>query len=487
MKITNLSPKQAALESNKIGEIILTDKHTFLPHFGVINIGTDDIGSKFSRLVQNDTKYSLIQGGRASGKSYTTSLLITLLTYEPNQVILYTRYTMSSASASIIQEFRSRVEDLGLEEDFEITNNEITNLQSGSRILFKGFKVGSSNQTASLKSLEGLTMLVVEEAEEVTEYEDFSKVVNSIRQIGVKNRVWLILNAAYRTHWIHDRYFKANQIEEKVAEDFNGVVRNTAYIHGSYKDIKHVLSEDFLYDVDKLRQTNYERYKHTYLGAWKDVADGIIFNDFALGEYKATDREALGIDFGFSDTNAGVLVSVCNDTQTIYLKEAFSGNGQTGLEIAKDVVRFYNTEELDMRTIRAFGDSSRPEILKEIKRQGITRALPSKKYAGSVLDGIDLMRQYKILVDSNSENLLEALQSYKWKSNVSKPTPQHDESSHWIDAARYACEGLVNNNGVYAIDDNVAQGTKVTRTKDIANDYIRKSMTGTAGNSYGIY
>jgi phage terminase large subunit len=486
MKTTELSNLEAAKLSIRTGEIVMNNQYTFLPHGGAVEIGSQHLGDKFSGLVQNDTKYALIQGGRASGKSYTTSLLITLLTYEKEQVILYTRYTMASASSSIIAEFNSRIEDLGLQDDFEVTQKEIINKVSGSRVMFKGFKTGSQNQTASLKSLEGLTMLVVEEAEELASEEDFNKVVNSIRTTAAKNRVWLILNAGYRAHWIHDRFFKPNALRDEVSEKHTGTIGNTAYVYGSYLDIADKLSEEFIQETSDLQITNPAKYKHVFLGEWINLAEGTIFTNWELGEYQAIrGGEILGVDFGFSDATAGVLCSVDKSNGVIYMKQAIYGEQFDSERVVQEIEDFYRSEGLDRRAISCVCDSARPELIASIRKKGV-KGVPSKKGAGSVLDGIDTLKDYKFIVDKDSTDLIESLQKYKWKSNVNKDAPHHD-FSHFCDAFRYASVMKIKSFGSYSLNGDSTIGERTRSSSNLADDYVSSQVRGDYGKSGYVF
>ena len=140
-------------------------------------------------VLDNDTRYFICTGGRGSGKSFSIGLLLCLLTFEPNHVILFTRYTLRSASISIIPVFLQKIELLGMQEDFYITKDEIINKKSGSRILFRGIKTSSGDQTANLKSLQGVTTWVLDEAEELTDEETFDKIDLSVRSRDTQNRV----------------------------------------------------------------------------------------------------------------------------------------------------------------------------------------------------------------------------------------------------------------------------------------------------------
>ena len=152
-----------------------------------------DILPKYENL-ENDSRYTVVKGGRASAKSFHLATYLITLTYQPREVILYTRYTMTSARISIIPEFLEKIDLLELGSVFHVSNNQITNKYTGSKIIFSGIKTSSGNQTARLKSITGLTMWVLDEAEEMVNPSDFHKIDDSIRTKGGSNRVILVLN-----------------------------------------------------------------------------------------------------------------------------------------------------------------------------------------------------------------------------------------------------------------------------------------------------
>ena len=106
------------------------------------------INRKYNEL-GSDSRYFIVSGGRGSGKSYSVNSFLLLLTYEVGHVILFTRYTLTSAHVSIIPEFIDKIETADLSQDFHITKDEIINLKTGSKILFKGIKTSSGTQTAN--------------------------------------------------------------------------------------------------------------------------------------------------------------------------------------------------------------------------------------------------------------------------------------------------------------------------------------------------
>ena len=96
-------------------------------------------------ILNNPSRYFLFTGGRGSGKSFAVSMLALYLTLEKGVThsVLFTRYTLRSASVSIIPEFKEKIELLGLTDMYYSTKDEIVNLNNGSKILFRGIKTSS--------------------------------------------------------------------------------------------------------------------------------------------------------------------------------------------------------------------------------------------------------------------------------------------------------------------------------------------------------
>jgi PBSX family phage terminase large subunit len=213
-----------------------------------------------------DTRYYLITGGRGSGKSYSVSLFLLNLTYEPDNIVLFTRWTMISAHISIIPEFLEKIEVMGVNDDFEITQNEIVNKLTGSKILFRGIKTSQGTATANLKSISGVTCFVLDEAEELVDEDIFDRIDLSIRAKDIPNRVILVMNPSYKTHWIYQRWIQIGQRSD------------TTYIHTTYKHNQQNLSQSFLDQAERVKETNIDRYNHLFLGHWLDDAEGMLWN-----------------------------------------------------------------------------------------------------------------------------------------------------------------------------------------------------------------
>ena len=239
------------------------------------------LNPKYHPIFEDDSRYFVVTGGRGSGKSFGVNTFLVLLTYEKGHRILFTRYTMTSASMSIIPEFLEKIELMGISSAFTITKNEIINNLTGSSIIFSGIKTASGDQTAKLKSIQGVTTFVLDEAEELTDEESFEKIDYSVRATGYQNRCILILNPTTKQHWIYERFFE----NRGVPDGYNGIKENVTYIHTTYLDNKQHLSPSFVEQVEAMRKRRPEKYKHQILGGWLEKAEGVVFTHWEMGDF----------------------------------------------------------------------------------------------------------------------------------------------------------------------------------------------------------
>jgi len=384
-----------------------------------------EVKKKYLPIVKEDSRYYIVSGGRGSGKSFSVNALLVMLTYEAGHTILFTRYTLTSAYISIIPEFIDKLEQFGSIHDFHITKDEILNKKTGSKIIFRGIKTSSGDQTANLKSLQGITTWVVDEAEELTDENKFDTIDLSVRQQGNQNRVILILNPTTKEHFIYTRFFE----DRGVQEGSNITKDNTTYIHTTYMDNIENLSKSYIEQIAQMRERRPEKYKQQMLGSWLNKAEGVIFDNWTIGEFKRSSVSVWGQDYGFAaDPSTLVECNIDTSSKTIYLKECFYLQRLTTSQIA----------ELNLKHSKGgliIGDSAEPRLLSEIKAKGCN-VKPSIKGQGSVTYGISLLQDYDLVVTPDSTNLIKELNNYCWLEKKSN-TPV-DKWNHIIDAIRYA-------------------------------------------------
>lgn len=385
-----------------------------------------EINSKFKELYTTKNRYIILTGGRGSGKSFSISDFILRLTFEVGHTILFTRYTLTSANISIIPEFVEKIEMLSLENAFEVTKDIITNKLTNSKIIFRGIKTSTGNQTANLKSIQGVTTWILDEAEELVDETIFDKIDDSIREKNLQNRVILILNPTTQQHWIYKRFYE------------KGTQENATYIHTTYLDNLDNISQSFIDKAEKIKAANYELYKHRYLGVWLDKAEGVVFENWRIGHFDESQQVIFGQDYGFSnDPTTLVKIAVDKKNKIIYCDELFYKSGLSTNQIFE-----LNTNYAGRGLI--IGDSAEPRLIDELKHRGCN-IKPAEKGQGSVSAGILAMLDYEIVITPNSYNLQKELRNYVWLDSGSKLVV--DDFNHCIDAIRYACMRVIKKGG----------------------------------------
>jgi phage terminase large subunit len=380
------------------------------------------INSKYN-LLGSDSRYFVITGGRGSGKSYSLNSFLLLLTYEVGHVILFTRYTLTSAHVSIIPEFIDKIETADLSHDFYITKDEIINKITGSKILFKGIKTSSGTQTANLKSLAGVTTWVLDEAEELTDEDTFDKIDFSIRAKGIQNRVILVLNPATKEHFIYKRFFESKGVKE----GSNIIKKDTTYIHTTYLDNYENLSESFILQIEDMKARRPQKYNHQILGGWLEKAEGVVFTNWSFGKFNPNDLPtSFGLDFGFSiDPDTLIEVAIDKDHKKIYVKEHLYQNGLRMEQLAV-ICSNVATNKL------IIADSAEDRLIVDLRHKGLNIE-PIKK--GTIESGVTMMLDFDIIVDESSSNIAKEFNNYAYLNKGSKL--YIDSFNHAIDAIRY--------------------------------------------------
>ena len=375
------------------------------------------------KALWNNTRYFIITGGRGSSKSFAVGTFASMLAFEAEQKVLFTRQTMTSAHLSIIPEFKEKIELMGLDDKFEILKTEITNSLSKSQILFRGIKTSSGDQTANLKSLQGVTCWIVDEAEELSDESTFDKINLSIRSPKAQNRIILILNPATKEHWIYKRFFEGMGVEP----GFNGIKGDVTYIHTTYQDNIENLPKSFLDEIERIKETNPNKFKHTIEGGWLEKQEGVVFTNWKFGKFNPDGlQESFGMDFGFAvDPDALVRVAIDKTKRIIYVKQEIYQKGIKTHELAKLMKGIVNDGLV-------IADSAEPRLIEDLRYAGINIEGVKK---GTIESGIVRMQDYLILVDEQSQDIAKELNNFVYLNKASKLYV--DDWNHSIDAIRY--------------------------------------------------
>lgn len=282
-----------------------------------------------------------------------------------------------------------------------------------------------------VKSIPNITDVIIEEASEVT-LDDFSQLKMRLRGNGVlRNQVVLMTNPISKANWIY-KYFFAEGCKEP----------NCLVHQSTYRDNKFV-NETTIKALENYKNTNPMFYRVYCLGEFGSLAKQVFTNyrsaALDIDELRKKNLQHLvGLDFGFINDPTTIVDSLLDEeNKIIYVVREFYKTGLLNSEIAAQL----KTMGLSKSTIIA--DSAEQKSIEEIKRAGISRIKPSVKGQGSILQGIQKLQQYEIVVDESCFNILEELENYSWKKD--KSTGEYvnqpiDEYNHCLDALRYSLQ-----------------------------------------------
>jgi len=259
----------------------------------------------------------IITGGRGSAKSFVISCLSLIALVQYGWNVLYTRFTNISIIDSIKPEVDDKIELLGYEKYVTSTNSHIE--YKNNRIAFKGIKTGSKLQTASLKSLFGFNCFVVDESEELPDYETYEKVFLSIRSKDKRNLTILILNPTSVHHWIYRHFFSGMNVDA----GSNLIKDNVAYIHTSYLDVeREYLADNIVSYYQQLKDKDEKKYNQVVLGGWTEAVEGRVFTDWKRCSYedflKIPQKSFFGVDWGKNHKFGIVELKYDRYTNTLY-------------------------------------------------------------------------------------------------------------------------------------------------------------------------
>ena len=388
------------------------------------------------------TRYTVITGGRASGKSHAVASANLCDTYNDPFNILYTRYTLVSADLSIIPEYIEKAEALERSEDFYGAENNITNLATGAMIFFRGILQSSKNQTGRLKSIHKLKRWVLDEAQELVNRQTFDTVDLSIREKEVDNEVWLSLNPTDIHHWIHKEFFR----KPGVPFDFNGVVDDVRYIHTDWRDNRSNLSQSFIDKALKCEREDPDKYNNIYLGDWSIRRSGLIYPRWepcTLADIPPGLDWWYGNDWGYSnDPDALLRMAFDPLTRTLYIVQVMYSTGKLPRDVAAAIRRDCEAWSDDCNRALVYCDPARPDSIQELRMQYGINAVPGINR--DKVGRIGYLQGFKVRYIG--EAIREEVETYSWEPSKEDPevftdTPQ-DGGDHAMDAASYATTHL---------------------------------------------
>lgn len=233
-----------------------------------------NLKKKFEPLFKpsEDIRYVFLYGGRAGAKSFTSSLWLALrLIQAKNQNLVYCRQYMTNVETSIIPEFLDKISILGINGRLKILKDKIKDTVTGNCLFFKGLEKAEGTAEAGLKGIPRLSTILIDEMQEVKEA-DFDRLCGTLRDKGISLKIVCALNPTSTTSFIYKRFFA-----DLPTEEFSGIVDNRLYIYTSYEDCTEYLSQQYLDEINNLKEKDYLKWLNQYKGHWASNLQNALF------------------------------------------------------------------------------------------------------------------------------------------------------------------------------------------------------------------
>ena len=382
----------------------------------------DNVLRNFKNRIQ------IVYGGSSSGKSYAIAQRIVLDTIRGRNTLVV-RKTSNSMKSSCFNEILSKIIDFELMPLFKISLGDftITCLDNNKQIIFKG--LDDPEKIKSIKPISGvLTDIWIEEATQIS-YDDFKLLKTRLRgETPFKKRIIMSFNPILKTHWIYKQFFEGFWQDDKqyIEKDNLSILKTT------YKD-NTFLTKD---DVERLEAEIDPYYRNVYLlGNW-GILTGAVFSNYSVEDFdpESFDVYRYGLDWGFASSSfACVRIAVQFTERKIYVCDEIYEKGLTNDQTMPRVKALVGSNVV-------WCDNAEPKSITEFRYKGIN-AREIKKGGGSVEQGINFMKRFKIIIHPSCPNALAEFNSYRYKEDrrTGEILPEVvKKDDHIIDAIRYS-------------------------------------------------
>ena len=359
--------------------------------------------------INSDRKIILLRGGSRSGKSYSTvQYLIVKALEEAGTVISIVRKSFPSLRISTLRDFKSIMSGLGLwDESSYLATEKAYRFDNGSMIEF--LSIDDAEKRKGTKR----DYLFIDEANELN-YEDFFQLF-----IRTTYKTILAFNPSFsKRSWIYTQVAVHPQAEEFVS---------------TYKD-NPFLDPQIAAEIERLKDISPSYYKVYGTGEF-GMTEGLVFDNVSIVDTIPEGSTLLGYGFdpGYSNDPSAIVAMYQNEDNVVF-DEIVYMKGLLTNQLASHILSAY--EEYGRSEV--WIDSSEPRVRDEIFRYGIN-IKSVVKGKDSIINGIDLMKQNRILLTKRSSNLVNEFFSYSWKKDKSGEVTNEPEdiNNHGVDACRY--------------------------------------------------
>lgn len=381
------------------------------------------------QLDNYNTRFNVYYGGAGSGKSkfVVQKMIYKYLKYSDRNCLVI-RKVSNTLRDSIFREFISILSEWKIYDRCIVRESLLTiELPNGSKFLFKGL-----DDPEKIKSISGIDDIVVEECTEI-DMQDFNQLNLRLRSKNPYNQVHCMFNPVSKSNWVYKQWFQNGYNKD------NTIVLKTTYLDNKF------LPDDYIQSLMDMREKDPVYFRIYALGEFASL-DKLVYTNWKEEEFdykeilkKNCKSTALfGLDFGYiNDPSAFIGIVIDEKTRHIWIFDEFYIKGLLNNEIAKEIKNKGYQKEI------ITADSAEQKSIAEIKKEGISRIRAARKGKDSIINGIQFIKQFNIIVHPKCVNTIEELKNYTWqkdkitKEYINKPI---DSYNHLLDAFRYAVE-----------------------------------------------
>lgn len=385
---------------------------------------TIEIPQEYKELFQPWWREAAVYGGRYSLKSHTVARFLLIRARERKTRVGCFREFQNSISESSHQLLSDLIKLYDLR-DFAVTDKSITNRITGSDFIFKGLW----NNEQSIKSIEGIDIAWVEEAQTIST-SSLEVLTPTVRKEG--SQIVYTYNRLLEDDPVHTRLV----IEGRP---------NTLVINANYDiALKYgMMPEVVRLEIEDDKEKRPSLYKHKWLGE-PNSSERKIYKDWAIVEEVPHEARLVrhAVDFGYSNDPTAI-VSIYYYNGGYIVDEITFRKGLSNKMISDTL--------LNLGDALVIADAAEPKSIDEIASYGVT-ILPCEKGAGSVNAGIQFVQKQRISLTKRSLNILKEYKSYLWevdKDGRILNEPEHT-FSHSMDAIRYGLNSIKTGDGQVA-------------------------------------
>jgi len=386
-----------------------------------------EIGKAAAFLYRERARYKVLYGGRGSLKSWSAARTLLLMGGERRLRILCAREFQNSIADSVHRLLADQIVLMDMGDLYTVQKATIQGT-NGTEFIFAGLR----HNITSLKSLEGIDICWVEEAEAVSE-ESWQVLEPTIRVPG--SEIWVTFNPGMETDPTYQRFV--------VRKRDDAIVVKVGWKDNPW--LPAVLRKQ----AEDMLRTDPDAYDHVWGGETWTRSDAQVFNgkwviDGFEPDPPTWDGPYFGADWGFSQ-DPTVLVKTWVHDKRLYVEYEAYG---IGCDIVDTPKLFDQVPDSRRYVIRA--DNSRPETISHVASAEFD-CEAADKWPGSVEDGISFLRGFeKIVIHPRCKHMIEEARLYSYKTDRLtgdvQPAlkPGHD---HCWDAVRYALQPLIRQEG----------------------------------------